>query len=85
MFPATAAKSIRKMCKCNCRVCKRSRKLEAVLRRYNMKPKDVAFLHDILTSLMTAELDRDWALAELKELKAKTKTERKQTNESTEK
>lgn len=85
MFPATAAKSIRKMRKCNCRVCKRSRKLEAVLSRYNMKPKDVAFLHDILTSLMTAELDRDWALAELKELKAKTKTEKEQTNESTEK
>lgn len=82
MFPATAAKSIRKMRKCNCRVCKRSRKLEAVLSRYNMKPKDVNFLHAILTSLMTAELDRDWALAELK---AKTKTEKEQTNESTEK
>ena len=81
MFPATAAKSIRKMRKCNCRVCKRSRKLEAVLSRYNMKPKDVTFLRDILTSLMTAELDRDWALAELK---AKTKTEKEQTNESTE-
>lgn len=39
-----------------------------------MKSKDVAFLHDILTSLMTAELDRDWALAELKD---KTKTERR--------
>jgi hypothetical protein len=63
-------------------VCKRSRKLEAVLSRYNMKPKDVNFLHVILTSLMTAELDRDWALAELK---AKTKTEKEQTNESTEK
>ena len=47
-----------------------------------MKPKDVTFLHDILISLMTAELDRDWALAELK---AKTKTEKEQTNESTEK
>ena len=53
-----------------------------MLSRYNMKPKDVAFLHDILTSLMTAELDRDWALAELKD---KTKTEKEQTNESTEK
>ena len=73
------------MRKCNCRVCKRSQKLEAVLSRYNMKSKDVAFLHDILTSLMTAELDRDWALAELKELKAKTKTEKEQTNESIEK
>lgn len=82
MFPATAAESTRKMSKCNCRVCRRSRKLEAVLSRYNMKPKDVAFLHDILISLMTAELDRDWALAELK---AKTKTEKEQTNESTEK
>ena len=68
MFPATAAKSIRKMRKCNCRVCKRSRKLEAVLSRYNMKPKDVNFLHAILTSLMTAELDRDWALVELKDV-----------------
>lgn len=85
MFPATAAENTRKMRKCNCRVCKRSRKLEAVLSRYNMKSKDVAFLHDILTSLMTAELDRDWALAELQELKAKTKTEKEQTNESTEK
>lgn len=47
-----------------------------------MKPKDVNFLYAILTSLMTAELDRDWALAELK---AKTKTEKEQTNESTEK
>lgn len=47
-----------------------------------MKPKDVNFLHAILTSLMPAELDRDWALAELK---AKTKTEKEQTNESTEK
>lgn len=82
MFPAIAAKSIRKMRKCNCRVCKRSRKLEAVLSRYNMKPKDVNFLHAILTSLMPAELDRDWALAELK---VKTKTEKEQTNESTEK
>lgn len=82
MFPAIAAKSIRKMRKCNCRVCKRSRKLEAVLSRYNMKPKDVNFLHAILTSLMPAELDRDWVLAELK---AKTKTEKEQTNESTEK
>ena len=62
------------MSKCNCRVCRRSRKLEAVLSRYNMKLKDVAFLHDILTSLMTAELDRDWALTELKD---KTKTERR--------
>ena len=70
------------MRKCNCRVCKRSRKLEAILSRYNMKSEDVAFLHGILTSLMTAELDRDWALAELKD---KTKTEKEQTNESTEK
>lgn len=84
MFPAIAAKSIRKMCKCNCRVCKRSRKLEAVLSRYNMKPKDVAFLHDMLTSLMTAELDRDWALAELKEATEKTKQEKGKQNESTE-
>lgn len=85
MFPAIAAKSIRKMRKCNCRVCKRSRKLEAVLSRYNMKPKDVAFLHDILISLMTAELDRDWALAELKEVAEKMTQEKGKQNESTEK
>ena len=47
-----------------------------------MKSKDVDFLYDIMISLMTAELDRDWALAELK---AKTKTEKEQTNESAEK
>ena len=85
MFPATAAKSIRKMRKCNCRVCKRSRKLEAVLSRYNMKPKDVNFLHAILTSLMTAELDRDWALVELKEVAEKMTQEKGKQNESTEK
>lgn len=85
MFPATAAKSIRKMRKCNCRVCKRSRKLEAVLSRYNMKPKDVNFLHAILTSLMSAELDRDWALAELDDRPEKTKQEKGKQNESTEK
>ena len=39
-----------------------------MLSRYNMKPKDVNFLHAILTSLMTAELVRDWALVELKEV-----------------
>lgn len=85
MFPATAAESIRKMRKCNCRVCRRSRKLEAVLSRYNMKPKDVAFLHDILTSLMTAELDRDWVLAELKGAAEKMTQEKGKQNESTEK
>lgn len=84
MFPVTAAESTRKVSKCNCRVCKRSRKLEDVLSRYNMKPKDVAFLHDMLTSLMTAELDRDWALAELKEATEKTKQEKGKQNESTE-
>lgn len=85
MFPATAAESTRKMSKCNCRVCRRSRKFESILSKYNMAQKDLEFMQDILLSLRTAELDRDWALAELKELKAKTKTERKQTNESTEK
>lgn len=85
MFPATAAESIRKMRKCNCRVCRRSRKLEAVLSRYNMNSKDVAFLHDILISLMTAELDRDWALAELDDRPEKTKQEKGKQNESTEK
>lgn len=85
MFPAIAAKSIRKMSKCNCRVCRRSRKFESILSKYNMAQKDLEFTQDILLSLLTAELDRDWALAELKELKAKTKTEKEQTNESTEK
>lgn len=47
-----------------------------------MAQKDLEFTQDILLSLLTAELDRDWALAELK---AKTKTEKEQTNESTEK
>lgn len=47
-----------------------------------MAQKDLEFMQDILLSLLTAELDRDWALAELK---AKTKTEKEQTNESTEK
>lgn len=82
MFPATAAESIRKMSKCNCRVCRRSRKFESILSKYNMAQKDLEFTQDILLSLLTAELDRDWALAELK---AKTKTEKEQTNESTEK
>lgn len=85
MFPATAAESTRKMSKCNCRVCKRSRKLEAVLSRYSMKPKDVKFLRDILTSLMTAELDRDWALADLKEVAEKMTRGKGKQNESTEK
>lgn len=82
MFPVTAAESIQRMSKCNCRVCRRSRKFEAILSRYSMKSKDVDFLYGIMISLMTAELDRDWALAELK---AKTKTEKEQTNESAEK
>lgn len=82
MFPATAAESIRKMSKCDCRVCRRSRKFESILSKYNMAQKDLEFTQDILLSLLTAELDRDWALAELK---AKTKTEKEQTNESTEK
>lgn len=73
------------MSKCNCRVCKRYRQFEAVLGRYNMKTKDVVFLRDILTSLMTAELDRDCALAELEELQSKPKPEKEQTNESNEK
>lgn len=50
-----------------------------------MKSKDVAFLHDILTSLMTAELDRDWALVELKEVAEKMTQEKGKQNESTEK
>lgn len=85
MFPATAAKSIRKMRKCNCRVCRRSRKLEAVLSRYNMTQKDLEFMQDILLSLLTAELDRDWVLAELDDRPEKTKQEKGKQNESTEK
>jgi hypothetical protein len=50
-----------------------------------MNSKDVAFLHDILISLMTAELDRDWALAELDDRPEKTKQEKGKQNESTEK
>lgn len=50
-----------------------------------MKPKDANFLRDILTSLMTAELDRDWALAELKEVVEKTTREKGKQNESAEK
>ena len=82
MFPATAVESTRKMSKCKCRVCRRTRKFEAILRKYNMAQEDFDFMSDVLLALLTAELDRDWALAELK---AKTKTEKEQTNESTEK
>lgn len=50
-----------------------------------MKPKDVKFLRDILTSLMTAEMDRDWALADLKEVAEKMTREKGKQNESAEK
>lgn len=73
------------MSKCNCRVCKRTRKFEVILRKYNMAQKDLEFMQDILLSLLTAELDRDWALAELDDRPEKTKQEKGKQNESTEK
>lgn len=85
MFPATAAESTRKMSKCNCRVCRRSRKFESILSKYNMAQKDLEFMQDILLSLLTAELDRDWALAELQEVAEKMTQEKGKQNESTEK
>lgn len=85
MFPATAAESTRKMSKCNCRVCRRSRKFESILSKYNMAQKDLEFMQDILLSLLTAELDRDWVLAELKEVAEKMTQEKGKQNESTEK
>lgn len=71
------------MSECNCRVCKRSRKFESILRKYDMDLKDLNYMRDIMTSLMTAELDRDCALADLDDLQEKTETERTE-NESTE-
>lgn len=85
MFPATAAESVRRMSKCNCWVCKRTRKFEAILRKYNMAQEDFEFMSDVLLTLLTAELDRDWALAELKEATEKTAQEKGKQNESTEK
>lgn len=85
MFPATAAESTRKMSKGNCRVCRRSHKFESILSKYNMAQKDLEFMQDILLSLLTAELDRDWALAELKEAAEKMTQEKGKQNESTEK
>lgn len=85
MFPATAAESVRKMSKCNCWVCKRTRKFEAILRKYNMAQKDFEFMSDVLLALLTAELDRDWALAELAAKIKKTKQQKGKQNESTEK
>lgn len=38
-----------------------------------MAQKDLEFMQDILLSLRTAELDRDWALAELDDRPEKTK------------
>lgn len=85
MFPATAAESTRKMSKCNCRVCRRSRKFESILSKYNMAQKDLEFMQDILLSLLTAELDRDWALADLKEVTEKMTRGKGKQNESAEK
>lgn len=79
MFPATAAESTRKMSKCNCWVCRRTRKFEAILRKYNMAQEDFEFMSDVLLALLTAELDRDWALAELAAKIKKTKRKRKQS------
>lgn len=50
-----------------------------------MAQKDLEFMQDILLSLFTAELDRDWALAELDDRSEKTKQEKGKQNESTEK
>lgn len=85
MFPATAAESIRKMSKCNCWVCKRTRKFEAILRKYNMAQEDFEFMSDVLLALLTAELDRDWALADLKEVTEKMTRGKGKQNESAEK
>lgn len=73
------------MSKCNCRVCKRTRKFEVILRKYNMAQKDLEFMQDILLSLLTAELDRDWALAELDDRPEKMTREKGKQNEITEK
>lgn len=73
------------MSKCNCRVCKRTRKFEAILRKYNMAQEDFEFMSDVLLDLLTAELDRDWALAELAAKSKKTKQQKGKQNESTEK
>lgn len=50
-----------------------------------MAQKDLEFMQDILLSLLTAELDRDWALAKLDDRPEKTKQEKGKQNESTEK
>lgn len=50
-----------------------------------MAQKDLEFMQDILLSLLTAELDRDWELAELDDRPEKTKQEKGKQNESTEK
>lgn len=50
-----------------------------------MAQKDLEFMQDILLSMLTAELDRDWALAELDDRPEKTKQEKGKQNESTEK
>ena len=50
-----------------------------------MAQKDLEFMQDILLSLLTAELDRDWVLAELDDRPEKTKQEKGKQNESTEK
>lgn len=73
------------MRKCNCWVCKRTRKFEAILRKYNMAQEDFEFMSDVLLALLTAELDRDWALAELAAKIKKTKQQKGKQNASTEK
>lgn len=50
-----------------------------------MAQKDLEFMQDILLSLLTAELDRDWALADLKEVTEKMTRGKGKQNESAEK
>lgn len=73
------------MSKCNCRVCRRTRKFETILRKYNMVQEDFEFMSDVLLDLLTAERDRDWALAELAAKIKKTKQQKGKQNASTEK
>lgn len=73
------------MSKCNCWVCKRTRKFEAILRKYNMAQEDFEFMSDVLLDLLTAELDRDWVLSELAAKIKKTKQQKGKQNEITEK
>lgn len=50
-----------------------------------MAQEDFEFMSDVLLALLTAELDRDWALAELAAKIKKTKQQKGKQNASTEK